>query len=69
MSKIVAFRTQITELTEKIRILEGEKISAEHDIHTLKELIASKKAESDREQRRKERLEKELKACLSLIKL
>eukprot|EP00002_Diphylleia_rotans_P000333 TRINITY_DN10172_c0_g3_i1.p1 TRINITY_DN10172_c0_g3~~TRINITY_DN10172_c0_g3_i1.p1 ORF type:complete len:860 (+),score=260.50 TRINITY_DN10172_c0_g3_i1:63-2642(+) len=67
MSQIVNLRGQITELTEKIRVLEGEKISSEHEIHTLKELIAAKKAESDREQRRKERLEKELKDLKTIL--
>lgn len=54
-------RTDIRELTERVRGLEGEKVTADVAISELKSVIGSKKTEVDRERKRKERLESSLK--------
>jgi chromosome segregation ATPase len=53
-------RTDIRELTERVRGLEGEKVTADAAISELKSVIGAKKAEADRERKRKERLESSL---------
>jgi uncharacterized coiled-coil protein SlyX len=60
-------RTDIRELTERVRGLEGEKTSADAAIAELKSVIASKKAEADRERKRKERLENSLKGVKASV--
>eukprot|EP00962_Isochrysis_galbana_P048524 scaffold20268_cov111-Isochrysis_galbana.AAC.9 len=54
-------RTDIRELTERVRGLEDEKVTADVAISELKSVIGSKKTEVDRERKRKERLESSLK--------
>jgi len=61
VQQIVALRREVSDHVEKVRALESEKVTAEHKIRTLKDMVATKKAESNRELRRKERLERELK--------
>lgn len=60
MSTIVQLRKEISDMIEKERTIENEKVAAEAEIHQLKDLIATKKSESDREQRKKDKLEKEM---------
>eukprot|EP00744_Colponema_vietnamica_P002008 GILI01003228.1.p1 GENE.GILI01003228.1~~GILI01003228.1.p1 ORF type:complete len:876 (-),score=300.10 GILI01003228.1:348-2975(-) len=50
------------QMFEKVQKLETEKLTLDNEIQGLKDMIAAKKAETEREQRRKERLEQELKA-------
>jgi chromosome segregation ATPase len=52
---------------ERIKSIESDKNKAEHEVYTLKEAITAKKAESDRETRNKERLERELKDARASI--
>eukprot|EP00002_Diphylleia_rotans_P004987 TRINITY_DN1392_c1_g3_i1.p1 TRINITY_DN1392_c1_g3~~TRINITY_DN1392_c1_g3_i1.p1 ORF type:complete len:887 (-),score=260.76 TRINITY_DN1392_c1_g3_i1:165-2825(-) len=67
LSQIVALRNEISELLEKIRGLDDVKLSNEHEIQSLKDQLISRKADADREQRRKERLEKEVKELKVLL--
>jgi len=60
VTQIVDLRNQLVELQDKIRALETSKLDADQECLTHKEEIESKKSESARELRRKERLEKEL---------
>lgn len=60
-------RSEINDLLERIKSMESDKNKAEHEVYTLKEAITAKKAESDRETRNKERLERELKDARALI--
>ncbi len=67
VAKNMALRNEIAELLERVRSLEGVKVAGDHEIHTLKDMINIKKAESEREQRRKERLEKDLRESKELL--
>eukprot|EP00742_Colponemidia_sp_Colp-10_P001279 GILJ01001378.1.p1 GENE.GILJ01001378.1~~GILJ01001378.1.p1 ORF type:complete len:869 (-),score=252.53 GILJ01001378.1:154-2760(-) len=58
---IGALRRENTDLYERVQKMENDKLNADTEIQNLKDMIATKKAETEREQRRKERLEKELK--------
>eukprot|EP00698_Gefionella_okellyi_P003771 TRINITY_DN13508_c0_g1_i1.p1 TRINITY_DN13508_c0_g1~~TRINITY_DN13508_c0_g1_i1.p1 ORF type:complete len:877 (-),score=280.18 TRINITY_DN13508_c0_g1_i1:69-2699(-) len=59
VNQIVALRSEVAELMEKVRATEAEKSSLESEIQSMRDTIAAKKQESEREQRRKERLENE----------
>jgi chromosome segregation ATPase len=67
LNLIVSLRNEISDIMQRIRTLEAEKTEGEHEIHTLKDLIATKKSEADREQRNKDKLERELKECRAII--
>eukprot|EP01137_Pigoraptor_chileana_P008977 Opistho-2@56553 len=67
MATIVQLRKDITELMDRMQSIEGEKATAESEVSQLKDLIASKKSESDREQRKKEKLEREMKDNRQLL--
>ena len=67
MNQIVQLRNEITELVEKIKMVENEKLESEEEIATLKDLISSKKAEGDRELRNKEKLERDLRDARQII--
>ena len=60
-------RTEIADLNERVKNLEQDKASKDDEIANLKENIAKAKADTDRETRRKERLEKELKEVKGLL--
>ena len=45
---------------ERIRAAEADKLDLENEIHQLKDSISAKKAEGERELRKKERMEKEM---------
>ncbi|KAI5082160.1 hypothetical protein GOP47_0001903 [Adiantum capillus-veneris] len=60
LTHIVQLRKDITELNERVRITEEQKVNLEHELNTQKDQIASKKAECEREMKKKERLEKEI---------
>ena len=64
---VMTTRTDITELGERLKMVEGEKLTLDGTLATLKGEIDSRKAEVDREKKRKEREEvrlKELKVVL-----
>eukprot|EP00921_Rhytidocystis_pertsovi_P015386 GHVQ01024468.1.p1 GENE.GHVQ01024468.1~~GHVQ01024468.1.p1 ORF type:complete len:519 (-),score=84.25 GHVQ01024468.1:150-1706(-) len=62
LSQTVAqLSTQNSELFENVQDLESRKAQGESEIQGLRELLQTKKTEAEREQRRKERLDKELK--------
>jgi chromosome segregation ATPase len=61
------FREQNHELQEKSRQLQLEQSEYEHELHTMKDLIATKKSEQDREQRARDKLERELKDTRFLV--
>ncbi|MCO5589082.1 hypothetical protein L7F22_043048 [Adiantum nelumboides] len=60
LTHIVQLRKDITELNEKVRITDEQKVNLEHELNTQKDQIASKKADCEREMKKKERLEKEI---------
>eukprot|EP00898_Chlorokybus_atmophyticus_P000353 jgi/Chlat1/1318/Chrsp118S01746 len=60
-SAVVSLRAEVSDSAEKLRLAEAERIAAEHDAHSLREQIAARKADAEREQRKKERMEKEMK--------
>merc|ERR1711959_81572 len=49
-----------TDLNERVQKLDTEKLQGETEVQNLKDMLSTKKTEAEREQRRKERLEKEL---------
>eukprot|EP00951_Prasinocladus_malaysianus_P039952 scaffold453343_cov56-Prasinocladus_malaysianus.AAC.1 len=55
------------ELQEKLRGAEAEKLALEGEIQTLKDSVGSMKAEGEREVRKKERVEKEMKELKSAL--
>lgn len=61
MAKIAEMRSQISETLEKMRQMDEQKVLADREMQTLKELVTTKRAEAEREARRKDRLEKEMK--------
>lgn len=67
INQIVQLRNELSELVEKIKTVEAEKLESEEEIATLKDLIASKKSEGDRELRNKEKLERELREARQVI--
>lgn len=67
MNQITQLRAEIADMMEKVRILEAEKVESSQEIHKLKEAIALKKAEADKEMRQRDRLERELKDARLLI--
>lgn len=58
---ITSMRTTPCVLQEKLRGAEGSKLSLEGDISALREAVAERKMEAEREGRKKERMEKEMK--------
>jgi chromosome segregation ATPase len=56
----VLLRNEVMEQNERIRSAEADKLDLENDIHQLKDGISAKKAEGERELRKKERMEKEM---------
>lgn len=61
MLRIVEMRNEIGTILERMQQMDADKQAAEREIYTLRELITSKKAEAEREARRRERLDKEVK--------
>lgn len=53
----------------KIKVLEAEKLESEQEIHSLKDLIATKRSEADKEHRNKDKLERELKEARQVIEV
>jgi chromosome segregation ATPase len=60
-ARIVDMRAEIAQIVELMRETDVDKAAAERELHQLRELITTKKAEIEREVRRRERLEKEVK--------
>jgi hypothetical protein len=61
VNQIVLLRNEVSDLMEKVRHMESEKSQLDQEISGLRDLIAIKKQEGEREQRRKERLENDVK--------
>lgn len=61
VNQIVQLRNEGMEYHERIRAAEAEKLDLENEIHQLRDSISAKKAEGERELRKKERMEKEMK--------
>jgi chromosome segregation ATPase len=59
--QVQAVRSEIGELTERVRLLENERVLADNAVSELTNAVNLKRQETDRERKRKERLEKELK--------
>ena len=60
MNQILSLRTEVMDLSERLRRAEADKLEVEGQLHTLKDTISSKRAEGEREQRKRERMEKEM---------
>ncbi|KAJ3110221.1 hypothetical protein HDU96_006786 [Phlyctochytrium bullatum] len=56
-SDIKVLQSEVQELNAKITTLLGERAIVDQDMHTLKDLLSTKKSEQDREQRAREKLE------------
>ncbi|KAJ1479606.1 hypothetical protein T484DRAFT_2022988, partial [Baffinella frigidus] len=65
--QLVNARNEIVDLQERCRSLDSEKQGHEADIFTLKEQVAKSKGDVEREVRKKERLEKEIKDIKSAL--
>jgi len=66
---IAALRAEISLYLQRIHAKEQERVGATQEIGTMKELISSRRAEQEREARRKERLEKETKDMRHFLEL
>jgi chromosome segregation ATPase len=67
VDQIVSLRSELVELQDKLRAAESEKLELEGEIQGLKDNIGSMKAEGEREVRKKERMEKEMKDVKSAL--
>ncbi|KAG2452279.1 hypothetical protein HYH02_003303 [Chlamydomonas schloesseri] len=61
VDQIMQLRADLMEMQEKQRAAEADKLQLDMDIQQLKDSVAEKKAEAEREIRKKERMEKEMK--------
>eukprot|EP00798_Chlamydomonas_sp_ICE-L_P006525 gene6525-3166_t len=61
VDQIMAIRAELMENQEKLRHAENERLTMETDIQGLKDSVAERKMEAERETRKKERMEKEMK--------
>lgn len=57
----MAMRAELMDTQERLRLAESDKACLEGDIASLKESVAERRAEAERELRKKERMEKEMK--------
>jgi chromosome segregation ATPase len=62
-NQIQTLKSEISEQISKISTLEAQKLDLENEILHQKELVTSKQEEVEKERRRKDLLEKELKVC------
>ena len=67
VGQIVSLRNDLMEVNERLRKVEHEKMQLETDIGGLKESISGKKVEGERELKRKERMEMEMKELKSTL--
>lgn len=58
---------QVLAFTEKLRAAELEKAGLEEEVQGLRDQVAQKKAEADKELKRKERLEKEMRDMRAVL--
>jgi len=61
VSQIMHLRQDVMQTQEKLKTVEAEKLQMDGDIQQLRDQISGKKAEGEREMRKKERMEKEMK--------
>ncbi|PNH05361.1 hypothetical protein TSOC_008387 [Tetrabaena socialis] len=61
VDQIMTLRGDLIETQEKLRGSEADRLQLDIDIQQLKDAVAEKKAEAEREVRKKERMEKEMK--------
>ena len=61
VNQIVVLRNEVMEVQEKLRVAETERLNLEVEVGSLRDSVESKRAEGVREQRKMDRLEKELK--------
>ena len=55
VQQIVSLRSEVMELGERVRATEVARMEAEAEVHTLRDQINQKKAEGEREMRKKVR--------------
>lgn len=67
VQQIADLRQEINDYLSAARAKEQERLAAGQEIQSLKEIISTRRAEADRELRRRERLEKEAKDLKHLI--
>mmetsp|Transcript_23941 Transcript_23941/g.66472 ORF Transcript_23941/g.66472 Transcript_23941/m.66472 type:complete len:870 (+) Transcript_23941:229-2838(+) len=67
VDQIVTLRSELMEHQEKLRSAETEKLTLEGEIQALKDASGAMKAEGERETRKKERMEKEMKELKNLL--
>jgi len=67
VQQVVTLRNEIAHFQERAKQLEEDKAGKETEIAQLRDAVAKSKAEGEREMRRKERLEKELKDLKSTL--
>ena len=60
-------RGEIVEITERPKVLEAEKVVADHAVADITQQIDQKRTDTERDKRRKERLERELKELKELL--
>eukprot|EP01018_Ginkgo_biloba_P005612 Gb_23651 [translate_table: standard] len=61
MKYIVKLREEVGASNDRVKHLEDQKITLQHEVSALKDHIEAKKADSEREFKKKERMEKEIK--------
>jgi len=69
LAHISELRANIAAHLAKLRSKESERLGASQEVQSLKDLISSKKAEQEREERRCERMDKEAKDLRTILEL
>ena len=64
---IVQLRNEILAANERIKVGESERLALDTEVNSLKDNIGTKRAESEKELRRKERMEKEIKELKNVL--
>lgn len=62
--EINGLRTEVTDLESRVQTLISEKNSLDHEMLTLKDILATKKSELDRDSRAREKLEQTLRSAM-----
>eukprot|EP00887_Chlorella_sp_A99_P000486 scaffold17.g486.t1 len=67
VEQIVSLRSEVASFNERMRAAEIEKAGLDEEVQGLREQVAQRKAEADKELKRKERLEKEIRDMRAVL--
>ena len=67
VNQIVMLREEVMEVTEQLRAAEADKLRMENELQILRDDVASAKAATDKETKRKEKMERDMKELKELL--